>query len=122
MVNRKEKNIPELQNVEEIWSLIRKLQLALKKDSLKLEIIKYLIRYPSSTVTEIYTKLKVKQSITSKTLTELSEIGLVFKRIEHKYHYYSVNKKTLKFILNSLKQIKEKASENIFIRSKHINE
>ncbi|MDA3615186.1 ArsR/SmtB family transcription factor [Polluticaenibacter yanchengensis] len=58
---------------------------------LRLQIIRMLHDKEELTVTEIYVKLKLEQSVASQHLAILRRAGIVVTRREGKFIYYSVN-------------------------------
>ena len=75
--------------------------------SLKLrqQIIKMLEETPRLTVTEIYIKLRIEQSIASQHLSILRRSGVVISKRTGKFIYYSLNKERLVEIGNLIKEL-----------------
>ena len=58
---------------------------------LRLQVIKLLIGKPELTVTEIYIKLRIEQSVASQHLATLRRAGIVSTRREGKFIFYVLN-------------------------------
>lgn len=73
------------------------------------QIISYLQKAGEKSVTEIWKKLQLEQSVVSLTLGNLLEIGVVTKRREARYMYYSCNEARLKEIMEMIVDLNELA-------------
>jgi DNA-binding transcriptional ArsR family regulator len=60
-------------------------------NEIRKRIITAIQENPKITVTELYVKLKLKQSILSQHLAILRRIGILTQRRQGKYVYYSIN-------------------------------
>lgn len=74
---------------------------------LRQEIIKLLDANGRLTVTEIYVRLRLEQSVASQHLKLLRDAGVVNDDREGKYIYYSVNKERIAEIQGLLKELVE---------------
>jgi DNA-binding transcriptional ArsR family regulator len=72
---------------------------------LRLQIIRLLHDKEELTVTEIYVKLRLEQSVASQHLALLRRAGIVNTRREGKYIYYSVDSGRIEDIYKLAKQI-----------------
>mgnify|MGYP003555891940 FL=1 len=72
---------------------------------LRQQIIKMLEETPRLTVTEIYIKLRIEQSIASQHLSILRRSGVVISKRTGKFIYYSLNKERLVEIGNLIKEL-----------------
>lgn len=72
---------------------------------LRLQIIRMLHDKEELTVTEIYVKLKLEQSVASQHLAILRRAGIVVTRREGKFIYYSVNPTRIEEIYNIAKSL-----------------
>ncbi len=72
---------------------------------LRQQIIKMLEETPRLTVTEIYIKLRIEQSIASQHLSILRRSGVVLSKRTGKFIYYSLNKERLVEIGNLIKEL-----------------
>lgn len=79
------------------YGLLKKAVLTLRAVNHKLrkQIIKLLEENKKLTVTEIYVKLRLEQSVASQHLAILRRAGVVVTEREGKYIYYSLNKDRL---------------------------
>jgi len=72
---------------------------------LRQQIIKMLEESPRLTVTEIYIKLRIEQSIASQHLSILRRSGLLLTKRSGKFIYYSLNKERLAEIETLIKKL-----------------
>ncbi len=72
---------------------------------LRQQIIKMLEESPRLTVTEIYIKLRIEQSIASQHLSILRRSGVVVSKRTGKFIYYSLNHERLAEIGNLIKEL-----------------
>ena len=86
---------------------IKKVSLILRSLNHKLRqmIIKMLSESDKLTVTEIYIKLRIEQSVASQHLAILRKSGIVETTRDGKNIYYYVNSKKLDFLQNQIKLI-----------------
>lgn len=82
------------------YGVLRKSVLVLRSVNhhLRQKIIKFLDVTPQLTVTEIYMKLGLEQSVASQHLAILRRSGVVITKREGKFIFYSLNKARLKEI------------------------
>lgn len=90
-------NIESKEKVKADYTLIRKGALVLRAVNHKLRqgIIKLLEEHNKLTVTEIYIKLRLEQSVASQHLAILRRTGVVSTVRDGKFIYYLLNKKRL---------------------------
>lgn len=62
---------------------------------LRQQMIKFISEHDKITVTEIYVKLKLEQSVASQHLAILRLAGIVLAKREGKFIYYTLNRKRL---------------------------
>ena len=72
---------------------------------LRQQIIKMLTESARLTVTEIYNKLKLEQSIASQHLAILRRSGIVITKRSGKFIYYTLNKERLQEISSLIKEL-----------------
>lgn len=65
---------------------------------LRQQIVKYIAEEEKLTVTEIYVKLRLEQSVASQHLAILRVAGIVSTQREGKFIYYTINRKRIKEI------------------------
>lgn len=89
------------------YSLLRKAVLTLRSVNHKLrkEIVKLLEESDKLTVTEIYVKLRLEQSVASQHLAILRRAGVVKTTREGKFIYYSLDKKRIKEIADLVEDL-----------------
>lgn len=89
------------------YNILRRTVLVIRSVDHKLrqQIIKMLTESPRLTVTEIYNKLKLEQSIASQHLAILRRSGIVITKRSGKFIYYSLNKERLEEISNLIKEL-----------------
>lgn len=75
--------------------------------TLRQQILKLLDQGRKSTVTEIYVKLRLEQSVTSQHLAILRRANLVKTHREGKFVFYSINYPRINNINNIVKQVLE---------------
>ena len=92
--SRKELKI-ELLTLKKADIIIRSLN-----HKLRLQIIRLLQDKGEMTVTEIYTKLKLEQSVASQHLAILRRAGIVNTRRDGKFIYYTLNTQRIEDIFN----------------------
>lgn len=73
--------------------------------SLRQDIIKLLEESGKLTVTEIYVKLRVEQSVASQHLAILRRAGILNTERKGKFIYYSLNRKRIQDITNFMEDI-----------------
>lgn len=90
----------QTQDVSLDYSLLRKAVLVLRSvnHNLRQDIIKLLEENSKMTVTEIYIKLRLEQSVASQHLAILRRAGIVNTIREGKFIYYSLNQDRIKEI------------------------
>lgn len=74
---------------------------------LRQEIINLLDEYPRLTVTEIYIKMRLEQSIASQHLAVLRRSNVVVTKRDGKCVYYSLNKDHLNHIADLIKELSQ---------------
>ena len=72
---------------------------------LRQQLLHLLDEQPKITVTEIYVKLRLEQSVVSQHLAIMRRAGIVLTRREGKFIYYSVNYDRLKEISAFIEQL-----------------
>lgn len=72
---------------------------------LRQQLLNLLDEEPKITVTEIYVKLRLEQSVVSQHLAILRRAGIVITKREGKFIYYSVNYNRLKEISAFIEQL-----------------
>lgn len=72
---------------------------------LRQQIIKFLSEGDKITVTEIYMKLRIEQSVASQHLAILRLAGIVVTQRDGKYIYYTLNRKRLKEIVRFVEDL-----------------
>jgi len=89
------------------YGVLRKTVLVLRSVNHKLrqQIIKLLLETDRMTVTEIYSKMRLEQSVASQHLAILRRSGVVSTKREGKYIYYFLNKERLKEISNMINDL-----------------
>lgn len=75
---------------------------------LRQQIIKFLNEHHKLTVTQMYEKLKIEQSVASQHLAILRRANLVVTEREGKYIYYSVNYARLEEVVKFVKDMVNK--------------
>jgi DNA-binding transcriptional ArsR family regulator len=86
---------------------IKKASLVLRSLNHKLrqQVIKLIHDNEKLTVTEIYVKLRLEQSVASQHLAILRKAGIVFTKREGKFIYYTINKKRIDTIEQAVKDL-----------------
>lgn len=86
---------------------IKKASLVLRSLNHKLrqQIIKLIHENEKLTVTEIYVKLRLEQSVASQHLAILRKAGIVSTKREGKFIYYTINKKRIDTVEESVKEL-----------------
>ena len=86
---------------------IKKASLVLRSLNHKLrqQVIKLIHDNEKLTVTEIYVKLRLEQSVASQHLAILRKAGIVSTKREGKFIYYTINKKRIDIIEQAVKDI-----------------
>lgn len=69
----------------------------------RLKIIN-ILRKGKKNVSEITNELKIEQSLISHNLSRLKKCGFVKSEIENKYRYYSLNKETIKPLMEIIEK------------------
>lgn len=89
------------------YQMLRKSVLMVRSVDHKLrqQIIKMLIESPRLTVTEIYLKLRLEQSIASQHLAILRRSGIVVTKRTGKFVYYSLNRERLEAVSSMIKEL-----------------
>ena len=95
-------NLPERMDFRKMTSLIRAIDHGFRK-----RIIEMINNSGEMTVSDIYLKMRVEQSIASQHLAILRKQGLVKTERQGKYIYYSLNEENVAILLR-LKDICEK--------------
>lgn len=82
------------------YSILKKAVLALRalNHPLRKKIIELLEKSKNLTVTEIYVKLRLEQSVASQHLAIMRKEGTLLTKREGKFIYYNVNKKRISHI------------------------
>ncbi|MFK7947683.1 MAG: ArsR/SmtB family transcription factor [Saprospiraceae bacterium] len=96
-----------IENVSLNYENLRKAVLALRavNHRLRQEIIELLQDREQTTVTDIYVKLRIEQSVASQHLAILRRAEIVNTTREGKYIYYSLNEDKLAIIANLVSQL-----------------
>ena len=91
------KNETTVESLNINYQQIRKAALILRalNHKLRQQIIKFISDRDRVTVTEIYVKLRLEQSVASQHLAVLRLAGIVFTERDGKYIYYTLNRKRL---------------------------
>ena len=86
---------------------IKKASLVLRSLNHKLrqQIIKLINDHQKITVTEIYVKLRLEQSVASQHLAILRKAGIVITKREGKFIYYTINKQRIEDIDRFVKDL-----------------
>ena len=89
------------------YNNLRKTVLVIRSVNHKLrqQMINLLDEYPRLTVTEIYIKMRLEQSITSQHLAILRRSNVVVTKRDGKFIYYSLNKERLEHIAQLIKEL-----------------
>jgi DNA-binding transcriptional ArsR family regulator len=89
------------------YSHLRKTVLVIRSVNHKLrqQMIKLLEEYPQLTVTEIYIKMRLEQSIASQHLAILRRSGVVITKRSGKFIYYSLNQERLSDIGRLIREL-----------------
>lgn len=78
---------------------------------LRQQILRYLLQNQGIAVTQLYTSLRIEQSVASQHLAILRRAGIVTGRRDGKHIYYSVNEHRLKTISCSADQVLERENK-----------
>jgi len=89
------------------YNVLRKTILVLRSLNHKFrqQIIRHLLENDQLTVTELFNKLKVEQSVASQHLAILRRSGVVVTKREGKFIYYSLNKDRLREITEMVTEL-----------------
>lgn len=89
------------------YNNLRKTVLVIRSVNHKLrqQMINLLDEYPRLTVTEIYIKMRLEQSIASQHLAILRRSNVVVTKRDGKFIYYSLNKERLEHIAQLIKEL-----------------
>ena len=103
---KKKKSKQSVQQVQPIskynYELFRKVVLLLRsiKHDIRVKIIDLLQEHGEQTVTDLYIRLRIEQSVCSQHLAILRRAGIVKSRRNGKFIYYSININVLRIITN----------------------
>jgi len=103
-----QEEIKEVENVLQIdYHNIKKASLILRSLNHKLrqQILKIIYEERKITVTEIYVKLRLEQSVASQHLAILRKAGIVTTQREGKFIYYTINDKRVEAIERFVKDL-----------------
>lgn len=100
----------ELRSFELDAMVLKKGALMLRAVNHKLrqQFIKYINEKEELTVTELYVKFRLEQSVASQQLAILRQSGFVNTRRDGKYIYYSINHNRLKEVHELSRQLAQK--------------
>jgi DNA-binding transcriptional ArsR family regulator len=104
---RKVVSVIDTENVKIDMGTLKKSVLVLRaiNHNLRQQIIKLLDQEKKMTVTEIYVKLRLEQSVASQHLALLRRSGIVVTEREGKYIYYTIDKSRLAEIAKLLEDL-----------------
>lgn len=96
-----------MQNFASLITVSKKAALVFRaiNNNVRQDILRFLHNHPRSTVTSIYVKLRMEQSVASQHLAIMRKQGVVTAVREGKFIYYSVNEHRLQEIEQSAKQL-----------------
>lgn len=100
-------NSPTKKDIVLDYDVLRKAVLVLRSVNHKLRqsIIKLLEENEQMTVTELYVKLRLEQSVASQHLAILRRAGVVVTKREGKFIYYSLNKDRIEEIAQMINEL-----------------
>lgn len=100
-------NAPNQNEIVLDYDVLRKAVLVLRSVNHKLRqsVIKLLEENENMTVTQLYVKLRLEQSVASQHLAILRRAGIVKTKREGKFIYYSLNKDRIEEIANMINDL-----------------
>ncbi|GIV34991.1 MAG: transcriptional regulator [Chitinophagales bacterium] len=100
LIPQKEKLLPDYEIMQQAFVHLRAIN-----HNLRRKILRLLEEHDRLTVTDIYIRMRLEQSIASQHLAVLRRAGVVKAERDGKYIYYSLDKKRLEEITQMVKEI-----------------